>query len=251
MHLNKEKLVRGLLQFQLPRLTRESGIRSPRYIFEKCLLALSQQRWRGSEPDPNLTWGRIFEGDSFIDGVQMHYTFRPDHHVCEIGPGYGRLLETIVERRLPFRAYSGIELSAERVRKLNAKFDDPRIRFFQGDANNLRLQEEADLAICSSTLEHLFPDCAKALKNLSCQLKAEAAIAVDFIQQDSEMKLRDQAFEAQTQAFVRIYSAEEIKELFAACGLTAVTIQSIVLGLAPAGEIRRIFVSGTRGSHPD
>src|SRR5579864_5463323 len=92
----------------------------------QSLLALSQERWRGDEPDALLTWGEIFTGDSFVDALLKNYQFSPDHYICEIGPGYGRLLQTILERRLPFRKYTGVELSPERVRKLTARFGSER-----------------------------------------------------------------------------------------------------------------------------
>jgi phospholipid N-methyltransferase len=235
-----DRVIRALLCFRYPLRAHASG---SKYIFEKWLRTLSQKRWTGSEPDRGLTWGKLFTGDSFIDAVQTRYSFCPDHNICEIGPGYGRLLQTILQRELPFQSYTGIELSQERVRKLNAKFNDARVRFIQGDVADLHSNQSWDLVICSSTFEHLFPDFTKALSQLVDRLTAHAVIAIDFPQTDPEMEWRDEAFEVGTQAFVRIYSAEEIERLFAACGLANVQMQSIFLGKAPCGDVRRIFVS--------
>lgn len=206
------------------------------------LLEVSQQRWKGSEPDAGLTWGEIFSGDSFIDAVQAFYRFDPTHHICEVGPGYGRLLLTILERQLPFRLYTAVELSAERVRMLREKFGDPRVDFVQGDVNQIQFEEPADLVICSSTFEHLFPDFTTALGNISNQLKPRGCLAIDFVQADPRMEHRHQSFEPEGHAFVRIYSKEEIQSLFTACGLTGLQIRSIVLGKASPGDINRIFV---------
>jgi phospholipid N-methyltransferase len=236
----RDLVIRALLCFRYPL---RPDARGSKYIFEKWLRALSQKRWAGSEPDPELTWGEVFTGDSFIDAVQTRYSFCPDHNICEIGPGYGRLLQTILQRELPFQSYTGIELSQERVRKLNTEFNDARVRFIQGDVAELHSTLSWDLVICSSTFEHLFPDFTKALSRLADHLTAHAVIAIDFPQMDREMKSRSQAFELPTHAFVRIYSAEEIERLFAACGLANVQMQSIFLGKAPCGDVRRIFVS--------
>lgn len=207
------------------------------------LLRISQERWMASEPDSGLTWGQVFTGDSFINAVLIRYTFHPEHHICEIGPGYGRLLMTILRRQLPFRSYTGIELSADRVQKLNSKFANERIQFIQGDANQVCLQQAADIVICSSTCEHLFPDFTRALSNLVTQLKPKGKVAVDFIQIDPEMMHRQQGFEPEGHAFVRVYSAQEIRTMFAECGLSQVELSPIVLGKAASGDVKRIFAS--------
>jgi SAM-dependent methyltransferase len=211
-------------------------------FLRQYLPELSQQRWKGSEPDANLTWGEILTGDSFIDAIQAFYRFDPIHHICEVGPGYGRLLHTILERRLPFRRYTAVELSAERVRMLREKFADPRVEFVQGDVDQIQFAEHADLVICSSTFEHLYPDFTTALRNISSQLKPQGCLAIDFVQADPRMEHRQQGFEPRGHAFVRIYSKEEIQSLFTACGLTGLQVGSIVLGKVSYGDINRIFV---------
>jgi SAM-dependent methyltransferase len=209
------------------------------------LLALSQQRWKGSEPDAALTWGEILSGDSFLAALQHYYHFRPEHHICEIGPGYGRLLRTILDKQLPFHHYSGVELSEERVRQLAARFPQQAVEFLPGDAATVRLSHPADLLLCSATFEHLFPDFTSVLQNLvRHNLNPPAALAVDFVQADDAMSQRSQGFEPDGHAFVRVYSAEEIRQLWAACGIVDPQIESIVLGQAGFGPVRRIFVFG-------
>jgi len=209
------------------------------------LLDFSQQRWKGSEEDRHLTWGNIFTGDSFVDALLKHYAFDPGHRICEIGPGYGRILQTILERKLPFLKYTGVELSRSRVRNLNEKFGSKAVEFIEGDVNAVRLAERADLVFCSSTFEHLFPDCTQALNNLaSANLNRGARVAIDFIQIDPEMARHEQGFESGGSAFIRVYSAAELANIFPACGFTPPTFDSIVLGQSDSGrDIRRIFVA--------
>jgi phospholipid N-methyltransferase len=211
------------------------------------LLAISQERWKGDEADVGLTWGQIFTGDSFVDALQKHHQFSPDHDICEIGPGYGRLLKTILERSLPFRTYTGVELSAERVRKLTAGFGSDRVEFVQADAAVVRLSSPCDLVFSSSTFEHLFPDCSSALKNLSeYNLKDGGRLAIDFIQADPDMSHQSQNFEDDGHAFVRTYSAQELRDIFRVCGLSSLEIASIVLGQAAFGPVRRIFTFSSK-----
>ncbi len=56
------------------------------------------------------------------------------------------------------------------------------------------------------------------------------------------MEHRQQGFEPKGDAFVHIYSKDEIQSLFRGCGLVGLQVGSIVLGKVSYGEIRRIFV---------
>jgi phospholipid N-methyltransferase len=213
------------------------------------LLSISQERWKGDEDDTHLTWGAILTGDSFLDALERQYRFSPEHHICEIGPGYGRLLKTILERKLPFRRYTGVELSAARAAKLTQRFGSDAIEFLHADAieflhadaMTVRLAEKADLLISSATFEHLFPDFRQAVRNMAeHNLHPGAGVAIDFIQQDAAMEHRAQVFE-HGRVFVRTYAAEEIRGLLEECGMRGVRLESIVLGQGLAGDVRRIL----------
>ena len=210
------------------------------------LLNLSQERWKGTEPNADITWGTVISGDSFIAAVQGHHKFAEKDHICEIGPGYGRLLKNILERRLPFAKYTGIELSEGSCEELRRIFADGRIAIAQGDVNTTRLETPADLIICSATFEHLFPSCRQALRNLAENMRPGGLIYIDFIQMDAEMRVQHQGFEPQGHAFVRVYSGSEIREMFQECGFVNVSLEPIVLGHAAFGPIKRIFASAQR-----
>jgi hypothetical protein len=57
------------------------------------------------------------------------------------------------------------------------------------------------------------------------------------------MMHRQQGFEPEGHAFVRVYSAQEIRTMFAECGLSQVELSPIVLGKAASGDVKRIFAS--------
>ena len=52
--------------------------------------SVSQQRWRGDEPDAGLTFGALMTGDTLWDLYICHHTFCESDRILEIGPGYGR-----------------------------------------------------------------------------------------------------------------------------------------------------------------
>src|SRR5205823_4510329 len=127
---------------------------------------ISQKRWSGDEPVAGLTWGNMMTGDSLWLVYQKYRQFTSDDKILEIGPGYGRLLKTALQHKIPFHSYTGIELSMSRVERLNDEYADQNIHFVQGDVETWTGASEFTVVICSSTFEHLYPDCRKALLNL-------------------------------------------------------------------------------------
>jgi hypothetical protein len=78
--------------------------------------------------------------DAFIAALQARYQFNPEHHICEIAPGSGRLRKAILELQLPFRKFTSVESSG---------------------AGTMRLPEKADLIVSPA-----FPYAGGVLKNL-------------------------------------------------------------------------------------
>jgi len=93
------------------------------------MFTVSQDRWKGDEEDQNLTWGRMMTGDSFFEVVNNYYSLSDNELIFEIGPGYGRLLKTILDNNLPFNKFLGIELSQNRVDRLNEAFGNEESGF--------------------------------------------------------------------------------------------------------------------------
>ena len=208
------------------------------------LLELSQVRWKGDEDARGLTWGSMMTGDSFVDVVTRHHAFTGAETIVEIGPGYGRLLRTILERRLPFARYLGLELSAARVERLTQELGSSQIAFANGDVMRDALTVRPDVVLCSSTFEHLFPSMTKALLNLRAAAAPDCTLFVDFIQNQGDDALDiSRAYFERTTAYIRMYARAELERLFTEAGFRVRAIESIVLGRDAAGaDVRRALV---------
>lgn len=210
----------------------------------------AQRRWREvEEPEASLTWGAVMTGDSFIDEVAKYAAFSDRSALLEVGPGYGRLLKTLLARRLPLRSYLGLEISPHRTRRLEAEFGSERVRFACGDVARDAVGHDFDLVISSATFEHLCPDFTRAAIQLREQLASDGWVFVDFIQQDPDLLVAHAYFEDAERggAFIRVYSRTELIDGFAAAGLRVVDLSPIALGSDVSGAlVRRIFVAAQR-----
>ena len=226
----------------------------PRFATEDPM-ARSKARWRGSEAETSLTWGSVMTGDSFIDAVAEHVDFArlPGQKILEVGPGYGRLLATLLARGHAYRSYTGLELSEDRVRQLGEKYGDARTRFVWGDATSDQVETDCDLFVCSATFEHLYPNLVATLQNVQRQLAIGAWACVDFVQLDPEMLVSEAWFETKDSggAFVRVYARAELERLFTGCGFEIAGIASVSPGRGPGGEIiNRILVCARNAGAP-
>ncbi len=220
------------------------------YIEAEPIRELVEGRWRRDEPEADLTWGRIMTGDSFVDFMLRNgVSARDPQKYLEIGPGYGRILRSLLDRDCRIARYLGIELSWARTRRLKASFAEncPNIDFQCASCETVAVNETFDLVFSSSTFEHLHPDFSIALNNIGKYVVRGGDVYIDFIQRDDEGKTRSSTFE--TGAFVRVYSIDEITALFNHCGIAINAIESIVLGEGNRGDgaaipIKRIAVAG-------
>jgi SAM-dependent methyltransferase len=209
------------------------------------LLTVSQERWRGDEPAIGLTWGNMMDGSSLWKIYARMRAFKSSDRILEIGPGYGRLLKTALERQIPFDLYRGVELSQARVVRLREEFPDQRIQFEAGDVNNWSSPSLFDVVICSSTFEHLYPDCRGALKNLRTQLAPGAHVFIDL---PAAMDSRS-GFEPNG-TFVRWYPNDELSAIFTECGYQVVDIERCTLGESVLGTMidRSVVIARPRAS---
>ncbi len=173
----------------------------------------SRTRWRASEPTVNLTWDVELTGEAFVDRAEHHVAFGEGRHIVEVGPGYGRLLSTIVQRELPFGRYTGVDLSQRNVEHLSRKFADPRISFVQEDAEQARFEEPVDTVLSSLTFKHLFPSFERALSNLAEQMTPGGVVLFDLIEGSRRF------FEDDDLTYIRWYERGEVEELLGRCGL--------------------------------
>ncbi len=205
-------------------------------ILAQIFADISRERWRGDEPDDGLTFGQIMSGDTLWDAYSRYRAFRETDRILEIGPGYGRLLRTMLNRHAPFSEYAGLEISSHRVEKLRAKFVEPRVAFVNGDVDYWRGYGQFDVVISSSTFEHLYPDCSRALSNLVTQIRHGGTMFIDFIATEVS------AATMEPTCYIRSYRKDELRDLFSGAGLSVLAIDGVTLGNSPVGIINRFLV---------
>jgi SAM-dependent methyltransferase len=187
-----------------------------------------------------LTWGAEWNGNSFIDATCKRFTFLPDSKIVELGPGYGRLLDTILERKLPFKSYIGVELSAARVKRLEEKYKtDSRIKFINDDIEKY-FSDIADLVISSATFPHLFPNFQIALANILSNIKVGGILCFDLTEGPSIGSFHNDGI-----TWARLYDKEELQSIFSGSNFGDLNFDKVVHGKdGVTGEtIEMLFVS--------
>src|SRR6266516_785600 len=179
------------------------------------------RRWREvPEEEPQITWGHgSLTADPLWDIYPKYHAFQSSNRIWEIGPGFGRVLRTALERNIPFCTWRGIELSPYRAKLLCGLFPQSRIQFFEGDARE-RVAEDADVVLSSGTFEHLYPDFLSALKNL--RLRPGGWVMIDFIYSEQSTEREDSH-----ESWVREYTRSELDAMFEACGLKVEAIERV------------------------
>lgn len=215
--------------------------------FER-LLKLSQVRWRSDEPDAGLTWGIRMVGDEFVRFLVTHVRFEDSSTIVEIGPGYGRILKTLLEQGIPFRRYIGLEISAARVAHLREQFRDQRIEFHEADVlGSVDLNGVADLTFSSAVFEHLFPDFGAAMNTISAFTRPGGSAVIDFVRDDNNLEKSASWFDQET--YIRVYSLSELKAFFENSGFCLKEAARISFGPdIDNREITRTIVFGTKGN---
>lgn len=143
---------------------------------------LAIARWQMSEPIAGLTLGAELSGAPFVERLLKYAHFGDQTRVLEIGPGYGRLLKTLLEREVKFQSYLGLDLSPRNVELLNSHYGTPRIRFRVADVESVLLDEPVDVFYASLTFQHFYPTFAPHLKNLLRQSRPGAVGVFDLLE---------------------------------------------------------------------
>ena len=181
----------------------------------------SRRRWRDADPTSDLTWGEPTTGDAFVTKAESHHAFEPDKAILEIGPGYGRLLRSIVKRSIRFKYYLGVDISAKNIAYLGKDLAGPNIEFVEGDIESIKLSKGFDVVISSLVLKHLFPSFRKALENVARFLNPRALLVFDLIEGKRTF------FEKDDVTYVRQYSREEVLEILEQTGFTLVVFDEV------------------------
>jgi SAM-dependent methyltransferase len=183
----------------------------PRTAWER-----SRFRWRSAPPDSGLTWARQITGDGFIDVVARRRAFTDGDRILEIGPGYGRLLSTLLARRTPFASYTGLDLSDQNVDYLHRTFRDPRLHVLHGDVEELDLTERFDVVISSLCFKHLYPSFERALERIVRHIEPGGWLFFDLLEANlvSTLTGHNRYFQDPNKTtFVRRYRRREVRKL--------------------------------------
>jgi SAM-dependent methyltransferase len=192
------------------------------YESKSTTIERSKTRWRETAPTTNLTWGRPIVGDAFIDKAAQYGAFGDGRAILEIGPGYGRLLTSILGKQIPFSAYRGLDISEKNVAHLTQQFTDPRVGFIYGDAESAALPRTFDAVISSLVLKHIFPSFEKAMANVAGYLNPGAVVVFDVIEGNKQF------FEDDEVTFIRYYSREELAGIIERSGLRLVAFDQVL-----------------------
>lgn len=176
----------------------------------------SRQRWRSAEPVTHLTWGIEVSGSEFVARAKSYGAFDPKKSLLEVGPGYGRLLKSILDRGLAFKSYLGVDLSERNVDYLKTNFSSSAIDFIQGDIEQIELKHSFDVLFSSLTFKHLFPSFEKALANAARHLNCGALLFFDLLEGTGE------AFELDAITYTRHYTKEEVSGILDRAGLNLI-----------------------------
>jgi SAM-dependent methyltransferase len=181
----------------------------------------SRRRWREALPVAHLTWGREVSGDAFILKADAYGAFGPDRRLLEVGPGYGRLLKSLVGHGAAFKGYTGVDLSAENVRHLRERFPGPEFEFVHGDAESVRLGAGFDAAMSSLTFKHLYPSFRNALAHLAAQANPGGLFLFDLYEGVGRH------FEDDGVTYIRSYTRPEVSDILADAGLNLVAFDEV------------------------
>jgi SAM-dependent methyltransferase len=214
--------------------------------------ARSRLRWRDANPEQGLTWGRIVTGDAFVEKVIAYAAPGPTTRILEVGPGYGRLLSSLLTSGAGFAAYHGVDLSARNVASLRESFPAANISFQVADVESADFDGAPyDLMYSSLTFKHLYPSFEAALANIARQMSPGGMVIFDVREDEDASRWQrlssDPAwlaefsmtadeisrgvtgyFEPQDrQTFIRLYTKSELAQILRRVAVDLVVIDEV------------------------
>jgi SAM-dependent methyltransferase len=214
--------------------------------------ARSRLRWRSSSPSLGLTWGAVITGDAFIEKVNAYAAPDDSTAILEVGPGYGRLLKSLLASGIAFRAYHAVDISATTIAELGASFPGPKLSFQQADVETASFDGGPfDLVYSSLTFKHLYPSFEAALVNIARQMSSGGMVIFDVPEDEDPSRwdrvlhdpvwLKERGMTADEIArgvrgyfepgdqvtFIRLYTKPEIAQILRRSGLDLVTIDEV------------------------
>lgn len=148
------------------------------FLEQDAVAELTKGAWRRARPNPTLTWNAEMTGDAFVDRM-VKLRGRELGRVLEIGPGYGRVLRTLLQRSVPFDSYTGVDLSEHNVAHLKQTFTDPRLSFVHSDIFEFAVESPYDTVYSSAVFMHLYPDIGPILRRCQELLRPGGVLCFD------------------------------------------------------------------------
>jgi SAM-dependent methyltransferase len=206
-------------------------------------------RWLEASPTAGLTLGVELTGDTFIDFLSRHFRFDPDSRLLEIGPGYGRILRSLIARRLPFHSYVGLDLSDHNVEYLRGAVTDQRVCFERGDVDTYTGGDRFDLAFSSLTFQHFYPTFERHLTQLLSRIAPDGVVSFDLLERRWFYPFAEY-FEVRHGAttYVRAYRQGELARIADRSGGRLVAFDTVAL--LPGRNNLGVVVSPARGPAP-
>jgi SAM-dependent methyltransferase len=192
----------------------------------------SRIRWKETSPHIGLTWGRELSGTAFIEKVVSWARLDSTRTILELGPGYGRLLKSLLEKRVPFNEYYGIDISEKNVAYLSENFKLDGIHFIHADAETWDLGVAYDAFLSSLTMKHLYPTFERVLANLTRFANPGCMFCFDLIEGNRRL------FESDKVTYIKWYTRDEVEEILARIPLQLVSFDEV----QHDPEYRRLFV---------
>lgn len=211
---------------------------------------IATERWRTHTSAEGLTWGMVLDGAALVEAIEKHARLA-GVAVLEIGPGYGRLLRSLVDSSVPFASYAALDISEHWVRELTKEFHSHRNISFMcapvTEANTKFAGRQFDLIVSMLTWKHFHPDFAAAARACRSLLATDGRLIFDLPETDvawpAPTNVASGTFE-ETGAFTRTYTRHEVQSLLGEAGLTVVMFDEI----AHAPDKRRLLVVARRAA---
>lgn len=235
-------------------------------------------RWGHAVEKEWLTWGKLLTGDGILAAVGRHAKL-VRARILEVGPGYGRFIEALMRKRVPFASYVGVDLSPQRSRELRQQFGDgarerqsdggkeqhsrqsvalsvpwslcPSVSFLWGDIESVKDIEplgQFDLVVSTLVFKRLCPTFQLAATVCRSALVPGGKLIFDVPETGVDWPATEEAqigsFESGWGfgAFSKSYRQDEIRELLDASGFVDIRFDAIVHD----GDKRRLLVIATR-----
>lgn len=207
------------------------------------LLERSQSRWKNALPDEHLTLGRTIPGTPFIEMLAKHCSFTESTRVVEIGPGYGRLLRALLESRVSFCSYTGIDLSPTNVAYLTRTFGSAKVSIVNGSARDYLLGFPFDVAYASLTFQHFYPTFQPELQRILGQAAEGAKVVFDVPERRWYHPFAEYWSKRDgNMSYIRVYSKQEATSLVEAAGGRLEAFDSVAM--QDGEDLRLVVVCG-------